>query len=124
MRNDVKSRIFFFKRPPGLVRGFEERSECGGGCSGCGGWRHGQGALVLELPEEGAEFASHGDDGFVFVEVAGLESLVAGVETVLSTPGEFAHLARLSLLAFAQESADLGWSAVVLSAFHKHPAGV
>ncbi len=120
----VLSRISFFKRPPGLVRGFEKWSECGAECSGRGGWRHGQGAFILEFPEEGAEFASHGDDGFVLVEVACFEPLIAGVEAVLSTPGEFAYFARLPLLPFAQKSADLGCSAVVLGAFHEHPAGV
>lgn len=81
-------------------------------------------ALVLQLPDEGAELACDGDDGFVFIKLSCLESLIAEVEPVLCPPREGFDFGGLSFLSFAQSWTDIGWSSEVLGAFDKHPSGV
>ena len=71
-------------------------------------------AFVLQLPKEGAEFTCNGDNGFVFVELACLQSFVAEMEPVLGAPGEGFDFRVLPFLSFAQGGADVGWFPIVL----------
>ena len=84
----------------------------------------GQVDLVVEFPDEGAEFPGDGDNGLLFALAAGLESDVALVEAVLHSPGELFDLPLLALLSFAQGAGDLGSLAVVQGTLHEHPSGV
>jgi hypothetical protein len=66
-------------------------------------------ALVAqEGPDEGAEFASDGDDDLVAHEAPCGQTHEAGVESVLCPPAQGAHLTGLSALAVREFFADLG----------------
>ena len=47
---------------------------------------YGKGALVLEFPDEGGEFARDGDDDLLFAHLAGLQAAIACVETGPPSP--------------------------------------
>ena len=60
---------------------------------------YGKGALVLEFPDEGGEFARDGDDDLLLAHLASLQAAVACVEAVLGAPRDLLHRTRLALLA-------------------------
>ncbi len=117
----LKAGSCFLKRPPKERQGVFKKRELA--CVARSGGRlrwHGGGCLVLKFPDEAAQFPGNGDDGFGFVKVARLEPFVAGVEAVLGTPGEFAHLGGLLLLATTELLADFRRMTVVLGALTRH----
>ena len=68
-----------------------------------GGRWDGKIELVLEFPDEGAEFTGDGDDDLVVAFAPRLEFDVAFVEPVLHAPGEFPDLLVLALLSSGSE---------------------
>ena len=93
------------------------------GLGACGGW-HGKVEFDLEFPDEGGKFSGNGDDAFAVTNAARSETSVSFGEALLDAPRESFDFVGLSILPFGKGGADFWFSAVSLSAFTKHPAGV
>jgi hypothetical protein len=82
-------------------------------------------ALVAqEGPDEGAEFASDGDDDLVAHEAPCGQTHEAGVEPILCLPAPSEHLTGLSALAVREFLANLGRCRVMLGTFNEDPPRV
>ena len=75
-------------------------------------------------PDEGAEFASDGNDNLVAHEAPCSQTHEAGVEPVLGLPAQGAHLRGLSALAIREFFTDLGRRRVMLGTFNEDPPRV